>query len=626
MMKTADFSVSAEESHACRQEHYTGLISECGRDIKAVNRLCDQLLGNKKEAILPKHTSDADLAEAYSHFFMIKIETIRQAIPGSSGSPNDLETRFSGDELSILAPATEGEIEFLIRSSPSKSCSLDPLPTWLLKKVSPHLTSVIMEIINKSLETSTVPSVFKRAIVRPLLKKPGLDPEVLKNYRPVSNLPYVSKLLEKVVCVRIEEHLKKNKLLDDMQSAYRRHCSTETCLIRVNNDILEALDQGHHAALILLDLSAAFDTLDHKIFLQRTENTLGITGSALAWLRSYLSNRTQAVAIGDSLSKDAKLAYGVPQGSVLGPRGYCMYTLPLGEILRRHKMTYMIYADDTQAYVTFTNETQWQGTCTAIAACVNDIKRWMSNNFLKLNQEKTEFIVFSPKARGTSHGLHQIQLGDVTVRSSDHVRNLGVIQDSALNMERQINNTTKYCYYHLRRIAKARSYLPPETRKSLVHASVISRLDYSNALYTGLPNTLLGRLQKTQNAAARVITGAKWREHISPHLKDLHWLPIAQRVKYKVLLHTFKALNGQAPQYLQSLVSKHAPKRNLRSCSKSLLTVPRYRTVRYGERTFKVAAAKLWNELPEGVKNCGTVQSFKKQLKTHLFCDAFNQT
>ena len=461
--------------------------------------------------------------------------------------------------------------------------------------------------------------------MRPLLKKPSLDPEVLKNYRPVSNLPYISKILEKVVCKRIDGHLKKNGLLDDMQSAYRTHCSTETCLLKVNNDILETLDQGHHAALILLDLSAAFDTLDHRIFLQRAENTLGITGNALAWLRSYLSNRTQAVAIGDELSKDAELSYGVPQGSVLGPRGYCMYTVPLGAILRHHKMTYMVYADDTQAYVTFNGETQWQDTCAAIAACVHDIKSWMSNNFLKLNQEKTEFIVFSPKAYKAPHNLHQIQLDNVTVESSEHVRNLGVIQDCALNMERQVNNTTKNCYYHLRRIAKARRCLPPEARKTLIHASVISRLDYANALYTGLPNTLLGRLQRTQNAAARVITGAKWKDHISPHLKDLHWLPIAQRVQYKVLLYTYKALNGHAPQYLQELVVRHVPTRSLRSGSKSLLIVPRYRTVRYEERTFKVAAAKLWNELPEGIKNCGTVQLFRKHLKTHLFCDAFNQ-
>jgi hypothetical protein len=414
-----------------------------------------------------------------------------------------------------------------------------------------------------------------------------------------------------------------NGLQDDLQSAYRSHASTETALIKVNNDILQTLDKGQYAALILLDLSAAFDTLDHDVFLKRARNTLGITGQALEWLRSYFQHRTQAVTVGDATSRDAELKYGVPQGSVLGPKGYCMYTLPLGGILRRHNMKYMIYADDTQAYLSISNASQWTESANAIAACFKEIRSWMNSNFLKLNDTKTEFIIFSPNNHQAPRDLC-LKLGDNTVSPSERVRNLGVILDSHLSMEQQINATTKTCYFHLRAISKIRKCLPEATCKTLVQALVISRLDYGNALYNGLPQALLSRLQRTQNAAARVITGAKRHDHITPHLQSLHWLPVQSRVQYKLLLHTFKAINHLSPGYMTELVPLRQNQRSLRSSSKPLIQVPRTRTARYGDRTFSASAARLWNSLPGELHECLTVFSFKKLLKTALFKSAFN--
>lgn len=205
-----------------------------------------------------------------------------------------------------------------IREAPAKSCSLDRLPTWLLKNMD-NLVPIITSIINESLTTGEFPTSFKTALVRPLLKKATLDPENLRNYRPVSNLAFISKTLEKIVAAQLTSHMKTNGLYEMHQSAYRCYHSPETALVKVQNDLLRALDDGCGVFLVLLDLSAAFDTLDHDILLGRLENSLGLSGAALQWMNSYLRGRSQTIIIDGVKSHSADLQYGVPQGSVLGP-------------------------------------------------------------------------------------------------------------------------------------------------------------------------------------------------------------------------------------------------------------------------------------------------------------------
>ena len=202
------------------------------------------------------------------------------------------------------------------------------MPTSLLRQCLDEIAPYITDIVNASLETGLVPQSFKQAIVKPLLKNSGLDPDNLKNYRPVSNLPFVSKILEKVVLEQLSNHIARNGLQVCFQSAYRQHHSTETALLRIVNDLLQVIDKGKSTILTLLDLSAAFDTLDHDILLGRLRNTFGVSDTALNWFHSYLHERKQVVSIGRSQSKEQNILYGVPQGSVLGPVLFVLYTTP----------------------------------------------------------------------------------------------------------------------------------------------------------------------------------------------------------------------------------------------------------------------------------------------------------
>ena len=201
-----------------------------------------------------------------------------------------------------------------------------------------------------SLVSGLLPSSLKNAVLTPLLKKPNLDHEVLSNFRPISNLKVISNVIEKVVAVRLQAYLDSYQPTEPLQSTYKSFHSCETALVRVQNDILLAIDNRHCVMFLLLDLTAAFDTVDHEILLKRLNSKFSICGTALEWFRSYLTNRTQVVLIDGRKSSSE---CGVLQGSVLGPIFYLLYTAPLANILRFHDLQFHFYADDTQLYISF---------------------------------------------------------------------------------------------------------------------------------------------------------------------------------------------------------------------------------------------------------------------------------
>ena len=486
---------------------------------------------------LPDHGSTEELANRFNDFFITKITDIRDNIKSNTIAPSGTSPvePYTGSVLSTIIPTTIQEIERLIAKIPNKSCQLDPIPTWLLKQCSEQLAPMITNIVNLSLSTSQVPCSMKKALVRPLLKKANLDPERLKNFRPVSNLPTIEKLLEQVVAHRMEEHLQVEDLHDTYQSAYRKHHSTETALVKIHADISEALDQGSLAVLITLDLSAAFDTIDHQILLDRLQDLFGIAGDALKWMASYFKDRAQSVVIGESSSREQRLTSGVPQGSVLGPKCYTMYTKPLGGLIMQHNLSYHTYADDSDLYLVIKPKDPWVETSSSLQACLEDVQLWMAANWLKLNMDKTELIIFTPKHQTQTSQERSILVGDSTVAEGESIKSLGVLLDKHLTMEKQINATVRSCYFNIRNIGKIRKYIDEDACKTLVQSLVTSRLDYANALYAGLPHSVLHRLQLVQNSAARHITRTSRREHIKPVLCKLHWLPVEYRVKYKLL-------------------------------------------------------------------------------------------
>ena len=588
-------------------EFYSNLVMENSGNSKRLFNTLNKMLRKKNESQLPPHDSALQLADEFMEYFIAKIEKIQDFIDQTIAANGKFKT-----PMSAFSMLSEANVSDLIIKSPATFCDLDPVPTWILGRCQEIIVKIMTQIINKSLRSAVMPEDFKLALLIPLLKNVGL--EVIKpNFRPVSNLPYASKMIERAVANQMVEHMKQNDLFEPLQSAYKEGHSTETALLKVQNDLLVAMDNQRVSILVLLDLSAAFDTVNHRLLLKRLNDRCGVVRDALKWFESYLTDRSQTVKVKNVISKKMTLSCAVPQGSVLGPLLFLAYTLPLGDIMRKKGLQFHIYADDTQIYMSFTpNIDGISFSISRIEECIKDIEAWMMINRLKLNGDKTEMLIIGTNKNKQCRKLSNISItvGGSVIEASEKARNLGAVFDTNLTLKSHVSVVCKAARYHLHNISLARRFLTKEAAEKAIHAFVMSRLDCNNSLLYGLPSRELQKLQKVQNAAARILKGERKRCHITPVLKQLHWLPITSRIQYKIHLLTFKCLKDLAPKYLKELLKLRKAFRCTRSaCDDLLLDVGKTRLATDGDRAFVNVAPFLWNRLPYSVRACTTVET-----------------
>ena len=529
-----------------------------------------------------------------------------------------------GVNFSAFSAVTTDDVISVIGRLPDKSSAADPIPTPVFKTISNLVGPFIVELFNRSFVTGQFPTEFKHAFITPIVKKSGLDAADINSYRPISGLSVLSKTFERVALRQLTLYLDQHRLLPSLQSGFRPGHSTETATLRVLSDLLSAVDRGDFAALVLLDLSAAFDTVDHHILLERLWRSYGITDGAYNWLASYLTGRTQCVRRGASSAGSTTLRFGVPQGSVLGPLLFVLYAAQLQGLIEQHGLTPHLYADDTQIYGScrpgdvgaFTNR---------LVNCVSDVASWMSSNRLQLNIDKTDLLWCT-----TSRRLHQLphealSLGGCDILPSHMVRNLGVLFDADLSMRSHIDVVVSRCFATLRQLRSIRHHITASVLQTLVTSLLLTRLDYCNGLLPGLPANQIRRLQSIQNAAARLIYNMRRSDHISNALMNLHWLRIQERIRFKMAVLVYRALNGLSPSYLHSFtpLSVSSRRSNLRSAASHRLLVPRSRLSTIGDRSFPIAGASVWNDLPVDIASSPSLNIFRSRLKTYLFAFSF---
>ena len=604
-------------------EFYSEKTLQAGTNINKLYKVLDNLTGNKKMNKLPEGYSDGDLAAKFLDFFDNKISGIIESFSDNDVYDVDENIQECEVKLSSFHTVDKSVVKGVMTKAKLTHCVNDPIPMNLIVSSENFdlMVDITTDLVNKSIKEGVFPISEKQAIVKPIVKG-KLDPQSFSSFRPVSNLTFQSKILESVILMQLTEHLQTVGALPDSQSAYRRYYSTETALCSIVSDMRGLLDDGKCGILVLLDLSAAFDTVVHDILLKDCKN-IGIEGAALTYIEGYLDDRTYRVQVGECFSNVKSLRRGVPQGSVLGPILFCIYTADLANVLRRHGVTFKLFADDTQFYMSLNNV---QSVEAKISEIMSDIGKWMSSRQLKLNTNKTECLVVGRQLDFERLNIRDLCINEIKLPMSNSVKDLGVLLDSDLSLKSQIDQTVKIAGYHLRNISFVRKYLNKKIIKMLVHNHVLSKLDYCNSLYYGLPNYLLNKLQLIMNRAARLITGQSWRERVTPALIKLHWLPVKARIIYKQCVMVYHALKFGKPLYMSDMLKKFEVDTTVilrHSVEVHRLDEPRYQR-EAGRRAFCRSAPRLYNQLPQRIKMEQNVATFKKKLKEFLFTDCYD--
>jgi hypothetical protein len=463
-----------------------------------------------------------------------------------------------------------------------------------------------------------MPQAYKKSIVKPLLKNGAKDTNMLSSYRPVSNIAFLAKLIEKSISRRVTAYLNEYELFDENQHGFRAHHSCETALLCIHDAAVKAIDEGNVMLLIMLDLSAAFDMINHDMLLRHL-CTIGFCDDALKWMREYLSQRYQYVSCQNILTKQFLLETGVPQGSVIGPLLFSIFISQIKSVFHLNsKIRYIIYADDIQLF-TSCKIVEIPEAITRLESCIGDVKNWLSEHHLVLNAGKTEFMIFSSKRSSIKKENFSVTVDGVLIRPSELVRNLGVFLDSHLQLTEHVQKVCKTAYHYLRLIGRSRSFLTAHTTKILVNALAMSRIEYCSSLMHGITAKNIKKIQKVVKYGIRLVEGLKRRESTRLAMVKHKWLSASDRAKTRLAMIVHKAHYMGVPKQIASLIQSSTladAGHNLRSTKNVSLRFQRVRT-KMGERSFSAAAPTLWNALPTDVRNVTLNSSFKLKVAAH---------
>ena len=458
------------------------------------------------------------------------------------------------------------------------------------------------------------------SIVKPLLKKVGLE---FKNYRPVSNLKFLTKLVEKCMLLQFNEHCSMNSLLPSYQSAYRKCYSCKTSLLKLTNNLLNEMENQKMSALVVMDLSAAFVTVDHKILLDVLSSQYGIEGKALRWFDTYLRPHFCQVDIKGARSSIHSLDFSVPQGSCVGPILYSVYASTL-QYQISEGMDLNGFADDHLINKSFNpnDRDEELRTIELLESSLGNINSWMNLNRLQMNTSKTEFMMIGSWKQLTKCVTNNFTVCNDIVEKSEIIRLLGICIDSNLNFKTNVIKKSQTAMLNIFKIKHIRRYLTQEACEVLFHGLVMSHLDYCNSLYYGLPNCDLNRLQSVQSIACKMVLNRSKYDSCTECFTQIHWLPIRFRVQHKILTMVHNCLNQREPEYLSNLLtyrSEIRPSRDLRSeLNYRLLQVPRTKLKTFVARSFRVAGLALWNSIPDELRHIDDPNVLRSQLK-HFF-------
>ena len=554
-------------------------------------------------------TSAVEMAEVFNDYFATIGSNLASEIQPSSTEP-EFYLQPTDTIFSLKAPSASTVYRLLNQLDAKKATGLDRIPCKLLKLSSSIVGPSLAYIFKSCIDAEIFPNEWKIAKVTPLFKK-GSKRE-LGNYRPISVLPFVSKVFEKIIYHQLYDYLQENRLLNTYQSGFRSMHSTTTALLETTNNWSINIDNGLLNGVLFIDLKKAFDTIDHEIILRKLAN-YGVDPNALQFFASYLSNRSQKCTVNGALSSASKLTCGVPKGSILGPLFFLIYINDLPNCL--DISCAKMFADDTNITVpgcTFAELEQ------ATNSELTNLYSWLKANKLSLNIAKTEFMVVSSRQKFLAEncGELNIQLDNQPISRVEHAKSLGLIIDDRLSWSNHIKELCRKISSAIGALRRIRSLISKSTAVQIYNALIQPHFDYCAPVWDGLSSYLCEKLQKLQNRAARVILQAKCEVNSSLLLETLKWDQLSLRRRKHKAIMIFKSLNGLAPVYLHELFSERHTDYELRDSFRKL-NLPKPRT-NYLKRSFGYSGALLWNSLPASIRAIRTMGQFKKEINRAL--------
>ena len=475
---------------------------------------------------------------------------------------------------------------------------------------------ILLKFFNVSIENKIVIPDWKLSKVTPIYNGKG-NKEKAGNYRPISLIGHIMKILEREVKVQVMDYLETNHLITVDQSAYLKQHNTQTALHKVVDDWLYNMSDGILTGVCSFDITKCFDTINHSI-LMRKMIYYGFQNNDIKWFQSYLHNREQIVSCHNQLSGKCKLDIGVPQGSVLGPLLFLIYVNDINRHV--HLGTCNLYADDTLIYCTGNSIVELNNT---MQKCVDDIQEWYEQNKLVINRSKSNVMLVTTRQM-LYHMVDKelnVLIGNQKLPQSTSMTYLGVEIDNTLAWDAQTNDVCKKLVFIISRLSRLKMVLPQYLLMSIYTSIIQPIIDYAISIWGYTSSHNLNKIQRLQNRSARIIT--RNYDYINTRgidiVKNLKWMSVSQRRDYFMSILMFKSIHGLAPDYMCDEIDMQCniAERSTRSLNFNNAIVP-YVSLESFRNSFAYRGPVLWNALSLSTKKCETLASFKKCLKINI--------
>jgi hypothetical protein len=520
------------------------------------------------------------------------------------------EQKTSGQDPFVIPYISVPELDrYISKLENKKSSGLDGISSQLLKLSLPYVIDSLTYVFNLCIEKNMFPSELKKAKVIPLPK--GKDKTNPTDYRPISLLSVLSKLLERHVHIHLNDYLEKHQLLHPFQSGFRRKHSCNTALARLTNYWLTAMNKSEVSGVVFLDLKKAFDLVDHNILLKKLNIYLK-NSCSLPLFKSYLDNRTQCVLLHGSYSSEGSVKFGVPQGSVLGPILFSLFINDLPLHVKNISVNCDMLADDTTLHTSGKDMLQIRDN---LQDSLDEVSHWCENNHMGINPIKTKSMTIATRQK---HQLSPLPLDlilhGITIDQVTEHRLLGVTIDNKLRWDSHTDNVCKIVSRRVFLLSKLRYIVDIDTRKLFLNAHIKPHFDYASVVWDGCSGAIKKRLNSLHRRAGKLIC-PDTALTTDQKFKKMGILSLHRQLEYNKGVFMYRALTNDAPEYISSM---YAPRRSRYSNSRNnQLGLPRPR-IDLLKTSIAFSGAFLWNHLPQTLRCCHSLSSFKRNLRVHL--------